>query len=164
MKLNNIKVSSTSMESAPFDGINLHSSFKGRYKGGTTFDLDEIITSDIKGVMFSGDWYKRPLDFVECLKKIQEHKLQVFIDTKTSLETFKLELGIASFEKTKGYKLDRKKMLLADEPMLVFIGAVMIDYYLSHTKYWVYSREKNGGKLSTFELAKEEDVIDSEDN
>lgn len=162
MELKKVKISVTSIETAPFDGIILHSSLKNRCDN--ILELDKVITGDIGGVVFTGDWHKRPLDFVECLKKIQEHKLQLFIDTKVSLEEFKLEIGIASFEKTKGYKLDRKKMLVADEPMLVFIGSVLMDYYLTHTQYSIYSREKDGGKLSTFELAKEEDIVVSEDN
>lgn len=156
MKLKNIKFRNTDHGSSPFEGIILTSS-KGK-KQGRTIDLeDALLYENIDGIILEGDWEGRLLDLVGVLEKVQEHKLGFLLKTSLSFDEFKLRLGIASFEKVNNMKMPRKDISENDLPMLTFIGAVLMDFYLNHTEYYVETQEKEGVKVNVIGLPSEED-------
>lgn len=156
MKLKHIKLRNADEGDAPFDGVVLTSCKSS--KVGMTMDIDVVINnlSEDEGIVFEGDWHIRPIEFVEILRKINDNNLRVMIYTELSLDEFKLRIGLGSFNHVNGTNIVRKNVLDADIPMLVFMGSVLMDYYLQHTEYYVFSKEKEGHKLNTIKLPKEE--------
>lgn len=153
MKLKNVKLRNTDHGECPFGGVIL-TSCKHSKQGGELNLEDSLIYENIDGIMLEGDWHNRMLDFILLLEKIQEHKIGFVLRTNISFDKFKLLLGIASFEKTNNIKMPLKDISENDLPMVTFIGAVLMDYYLSHTKYYVESKEKDGWNVNVIEKPK----------
>ena len=158
MKLKHINISNTEINEGGinFDGLIIHS--RHHTKKGTSFELNNIITEDTNGIVLKGDWEIRPLDLLEVLKKVHWFKLPFLIYTETSFNDLKFRIGLASYNETYNLNLTKKDISDVDIPMIDFIGAMMLDYYLSHTKYYISSREKGKYVFNVIELPDEEEL------
>lgn len=105
--------------------------------------IQEIKDSGDEGVIFAGDWENQPMQFLKVIEKFEPLGLGVTIGLDCSFDDFKRELGVVSFEKVEKVKLKRESNPLDDDPMLGFIGAVILDYYLRYTDYTIISKEGN---------------------
>lgn len=155
MILKNIKLRNTDIDNSPFEGIILTACKDGE---GLEVNLDDtIVFENIDGVIVDGKWQHRMLDFVEVLKKVAEHNITIFIDTELSMAEFKTRLGIASYNKVNNMKITRQDVSPNDIPMMEFTGAILMDYYLSHTKYYIASKENKEYVFNVIKLSNGDD-------
>ena len=117
-----------------------------------TINVRKTLQTD-KNVTIKGEWYNRPDDLIKILEYISKYKLRVRFITDRTLEHFRLSLGKHAFETTNGYELNNVEDY--DMPMLSLIGAVLLDYHLSHTEYYIESVEKDGNHISVFKMTKD---------
>lgn len=157
--MKHIKISDTSPFIAPFDGVVLHSdSINGT---GENINVKKLIKKYkssplVDGIVFDGDWENRPLDFIKVLEAVKGSGLGVVINTKLTMDDFKLTVGIASYNKVNNIRMQRKDVSENDVPMLIFIGSILIDFYLGYTEYYIRYKEKGEYRLCKIDLPKEE--------
>ena len=109
--------------------------------------IQEIKDGGDEGVIFTGDWENQPMQFLKLIEKFEPLGLGVTIGLDCSFDDFKRELGVVSFEKVEKVKLKRESNPLDDDPMLGFIGAMLLDYYLRYTDYTIISNENGERKV-----------------
>ena len=136
-----IKIESIGEGLLPFTG-KVITSRMGEKKGrnlNIQKQIGKMKREGIEGIALNGDWDSRPLELLEVLEELQDGKLNVLITTPWEFDTFKMKVGIASYEKYHG-KMDM--MDDTDEPILIVMGGMLVDYYLRNTDYYIRSMEK----------------------
>ena len=124
-------------------------------------DLMEFINGDdIKPTMlaFKGDWHKRPLEFLRILELNRDTAIPIIVETELSWQDFQQYIGIAMFNKTNFTRVKFHKNPMDNDPMLAFMGATLMTFYLEKAGvFYVRSKEGKGYRTAKILLDKTED-------
>ena len=89
-----------------------------------------------EGLVLEGDWENYPLQLVEIMEFVKDHKLILVMGIHTNFSTLEYNLGVACSEQTFAKEqIDKNILTHSDKKVYNFIGAMMLDYYLQGEYY-----------------------------
>lgn len=124
-------------------------------KQGININVRKELQGD-KHVTLIGDWDKRMLEFVDVLEIISKYKLTPRFVLNGTMDEFRLKIGMTAYSKIKGIEIDENELPEYDRPMMIFMGAMLMNTYLQHTDYYLETIEDGGKVVNTIKLPKGE--------